>query len=288
MYSDGTYRLKTKGLLAEMVKVGIDIGGSTTKIVGFRDRELIAPISVKADDPITSIYGALGRFTTENRFSLEDIDKLMVTGVGASFIGDSLYSRPCVHLGEFECVARGGLYLSGLDRAVIVSMGTGTAIVYSQVNGEYEYLGGTGVGGGTLSGLSKITLGMNNIDHIDALAMEGNLGNIDLTVGDMSTGKKLDLPGSMTAANFGKISDLADKPDIAKGIINMIFETVGMMSIFAARKHNINDIVLIGQLSTLACAKPIFDGLSKMFNVNFVIPPLSAFGTVIGAGLKED
>ena len=101
-----------------MVRVGIDIGGSTTKIVGFHGKELIAPISVKADDPITSVYGALGRFTTENNLSLEDIDKLMMTGVGASCIKDNLYSRPCVHLGEFECVARGGLYLSGLDRFV--------------------------------------------------------------------------------------------------------------------------------------------------------------------------
>ncbi len=272
-----------------MVRVGIDIGGSTTKIVGFNNDQLIAPISVKANDPITSIYGALGRFTTQNNLALEDIDKLMITGVGASFVGDSLYSRPCVHLGEFECVARGGLYLSGLDRAIIASMGTGTALVYSQSNGEYEYLGGTAVGGGTLSGLSRLTLGMDNIEHIDNLAKEGNLDNIDLRVGEMSSNdKKLGLPGSMTAANFGKISDLADKPDIAMGIINMIFETIGMMCIFAARKHDIKDIILTGHLSTLSCAKPIFDGLSRMFNVNFIIPPMSAFGTVIGAGLKAD
>lgn len=272
-----------------MVKVGIDVGGSTTKIVGFNDNNLIAPISVKANDPITSIYGALGRFTTQNGLQLEDIDKLMVTGVGASFVGSNLYSRPCVHLSEFECVARGGLYLSGLDKAIIASMGTGTALVYSQSNGHYEYLGGTGVGGGTLSGLSKLTLGMDNIEHIDNLAKEGNLNNIDLKVGDMSgSDKKLGLPGSLTAANFGKISDLANKPDIAMGIINMIFETIGMMCIFAARKHEIRDIVLTGHLSTLDCAAPIFEGLSRMFNVNFIIPEMSAFGTVIGAGLKSD
>jgi type II pantothenate kinase len=167
-------------------------------------------------------------------------------------------------------------------------MGTGTALVYSQSDGVYDYLGGTAVGGGTLSGLSRLTLGMDNIDHIDQLAQEGDLSNIDLKVGDMSTSdKKLGLPVSLTAANFGKISDLADKPDIALGIINMIFETIGMMCIFAARKHNIRDIVLTGHLSTLSSARPIFDGLSQMFNVNFIIPEMSAFGTVIGAGLKE-
>ena len=50
------------------VVVGIDVGGSTTKIVGFRRSEngsetLIAPLFVQATDPITSIYGAFGRFT---------------------------------------------------------------------------------------------------------------------------------------------------------------------------------------------------------------------------------
>ena len=44
------------------VVVGIDIGGSTTKIVGFdQDKNLIHPMFVTADDPITSIYGEIGR-----------------------------------------------------------------------------------------------------------------------------------------------------------------------------------------------------------------------------------
>ena len=42
--------------------LGIDVGGSATKIVGFREtengRELIAPQLVQANDPLTSIYGA--------------------------------------------------------------------------------------------------------------------------------------------------------------------------------------------------------------------------------------
>ena len=43
--------------------IGIDVGGTTTKIVGFRkgedgSRELIAPQFVRATDPLTSIYGA--------------------------------------------------------------------------------------------------------------------------------------------------------------------------------------------------------------------------------------
>jgi type II pantothenate kinase len=59
--------------------VGIDVGGSTTKIVGFNaDGQLIAPIFVRATDQITSIYGALGKFTTENNLTLSDIERIMV------------------------------------------------------------------------------------------------------------------------------------------------------------------------------------------------------------------
>ncbi len=271
-----------------MITVGIDVGGSTTKIVGFSsDKTLIKPIFVKANDPVTSIYGALGRFTVENGCSLSDIGKIMITGVGSSKVSDSLYSIPCFHVSEFESVARGGIYLSGLDKAIIASMGTGTALVYAEKNGINEYLGGTGVGGGTIGGLCKLLLGMYNIGHISELAGEGNLSNVDLRISDISSDdKKLGLPGEMTAANFGNVSDIASKADIAMGTINIVIETVGMMCIFAARAHNTRDIVLTGHISTIAQSKERFEILSKMFDLNFVIPEMSQFATVIGAALQ--
>ena len=55
--------------------LGIDVGGSTTKIVGFREngqqKELIPPLWVRAGDPVTSIYGAFGKFTMENGLSMK-------------------------------------------------------------------------------------------------------------------------------------------------------------------------------------------------------------------------
>ena len=61
--------------------IGIDVGGSTTKIVGFRSneskKELIAPMFVRAADAVTSIYGAFGKFTLENDIALDSIDRVM-------------------------------------------------------------------------------------------------------------------------------------------------------------------------------------------------------------------
>lgn len=278
------------------IVIGIDVGGSTTKIVGFAapetsaaEHKLIAPIFVNANDPITSIYGAFGKFLDENNLELSDISKVMITGAGASHITKPIYGLPCQLIEEFESIGRGGLYLSGLSRAIVTSCGTGTALCYAEKKGEsydIRYLGGTGVGGGTLVGLSKKLLDMNNVDHISALAEEGSLNRVDLKISDLTRSDIV--PGfsdTMTASNFGKISDLATKSDIAYGIINMVFETIGMVSRFAAQNFGIRDIVLTGNLSGVKQAAPLFDTLNKMFDLNFMIPENSRFGTVIGAAL---
>ena len=105
--------------------IGIDVGGSTTKIVGFKysdkGRELVSPFCVKATDPLTSIYGAFGRFTLENGLKLSDINKVMITGGGASYMSRSIYSLDCTPVPEFDSIGLGGLYLSGLDEAIVVA-----------------------------------------------------------------------------------------------------------------------------------------------------------------------
>ena len=111
--------------------IGIDVGGSTTKIVGFRiyedeNIELVEPQIVRATDPITSIYGAFGRFLDLNNLELRDIDRVMMTGVGSTFVTKPIYSLKCRSVPEFTSIGVGGLYLSGLNEAIVVSMGTGT------------------------------------------------------------------------------------------------------------------------------------------------------------------
>ncbi len=273
------------------VVVGIDVGGSTTKIVGFRQEEggvrLMEPLFVRAADPITSLYGAFGKFTTENDLSLSDISRVMTTGVGSTHLTKPIYDLPCESVAEFSSVGRGGLYLSGLDEAIVVSLGTGTAVVHAKKSGEIEYLGGTGVGGGTLVGLSRLLLKMDSVDHISALAEEGDLSNIDLRISDLmnaeSSGR---MPQEMTASNFGKVSDIATRGDIALGILNMVFEAVGMVAYFAAKSRGVINIVVTGNLTNIPYCTAIFSKLSEMFSVNFIIPEKAQFGTVIGTALS--
>lgn len=267
--------------------VGIDIGGSTTKIVGFAGDNLLTPLMVRATDPIASVYGAFGKFTSQNGIALSDISEVRITGVGSAFVEDRIYGLPTVRVNEFSANACGGLYLSKFERAIIVSMGTGTAYVYA--NGQNsEYLGGTGVGGGTVIGLSKKLLGMSDPEQIASLAVNGNLSNIDLRINDISKSAINDiLSVSATAANFGKVSDLASREDLALGVFNMVYETIGMLAVFAARQKQIREIVLIGNLAGLPHAHVTFESLNRMFGMHFVIPELSTYGTVIGAALAR-
>ena len=273
------------------VTIGIDVGGSTTKIVAFRMnngvRELIQPQFVRANDPVTATYGAFGKFTDENNLAIKDIDRIMMTGVGSSYVKHSLYGLESVRVPEFSGIGLGGLYLSGLDNALIVSMGTGTALVHAKEGGKMNYLGGTGVGGGTLIGLSKLLLKAETVAHIEEYANSGDLSNIDLRIKDITAGGGL-LSDDLTASNFGNVSDVATKDDIALGIMNMVYETIGMVSVFASRSVCVNDVVLTGNLTRLGFCKGKFDYFNRMkesYGVNFIIPERAEFATVIGTAL---
>lgn len=273
--------------------IGIDVGGTTTKIVGFKREDgattLVEPLFVRATDPVTSAYGAFGKYTLENGVALSDIDCVMMTGAGSAVIDKPIFSVPCRSVTEFDCIGQGGLYLSKLREAVVVSMGTGTAIVYAKrENGSVktQYLGGTGVGGGTLVGLTRKILGVESIDHIEQLCEGGNLDNVDLRIKDISGQSTYSgVNAELTAANFGKLSDIASKNDIAMGITNLVAETVGMMAIFAARNYGLRDIVLTGNLSSVAPIRDRLLALNDSFDVNFIIPENAQFATVIGAAL---
>ncbi|NLW73460.1 MAG: pantothenate kinase [Clostridiales bacterium] len=275
--------------------VGIDVGGSTTKIVGFsiyedEKIELVEPQIVRATDPITSIYGAFGRFLDTNNLELRDIDRVMMTGVGSTFVTKPIYSLKCRSVPEFTSIGVGGLYLSGLDEAIVVSMGTGTPVIHAKRTGkrtaEINYLGGTGIGGGTLIGLSRKILGVDTIEHIEQLCRGGDLNKVDLRVKDISdTSLFPNINHELTASNFGKLSDMANQHDIALGIANMVAETIAMIAIFAARMHKLDKIVLTGNLTSFVPIRDTIVRLGPSFNVTFLVPDNAQFGTVIGAAL---
>ncbi len=265
--------------------IGIDIGGSTTKIVGIKNGKIVEPLSVEANDPIASASGALGKFLTRNKLRLDEIQKVIITGVGASFLDEQLLGLPLHKIEEFRALGYGGLFLSRLQSAVIVSMGTGTAFV--KAKGKcIQHLGGTGVGGGTILGLSKAMANLSSFDNIIEMAKKGKLEHVDLSIGDISSLEIGNLPSDITASNFGKMNDQADRADITKAILNMVFQVVGMMAIFAARTQGDRNIVLSGKLVHVPQAEKTFRELSKIYKVQFIVPDYAEYCTAIGAAIS--
>lgn len=268
------------------VIVGLDIGGSTTKIVGFAGDKQLSHAQVKASNPVASAYGGLGSFLEENNLTISDVEEIRVTGVGASFLTGNLLDRPTRALPEFDSVGRGGLYLVQRDEAIVVSMGTGTSIVAAR-RGQVKHVIGSGVGGGTLAGLGNRMLNVRDVDTIMKLAETGDLNNVDLTVQDIS---KAEIPGlepDTTASNFGKLNDLVTPPDLALGIVNLVFQSVATAAVMAARSENLGTIVFTGYLTRIPAGHDVLGKFSALYNLSILVPEHAEFATAIGAALGD-
>ncbi|MFT4143063.1 MAG: hypothetical protein QM644_01305 [Mobilitalea sp.] len=144
-------------------------------------------------------------------------------------------------------------------------------------------MGGSGICGGTLLGLTSKLISENDIAIISSIAEKGDLAKVDLTIQDISKEIIPKLPPFTTASNFGHIKGYATKEDLALGAINMVFQTIGMLAVFACLDSHIHDVVLIGALTELPQAEIVFANVSKLYPINFIIPPQAIFGTAIGA-----
>ena len=269
------------------VILGIDIGGSTTKIVGLRsDGGAIAMHRVQAQDPITSLYGAMGNFLHTNLLQLGDVSRIALTGVGASYVDEDIYGIPTEKVEEFTAVGTGGLALSGQELAVVVSMGTGTAFFRAERGRPVLHVCGSGVGGGSLAGLCSRLCGTRKYAQIMKLAAEGDVTRVDLTVGDLTRNSHPSLPLDITAANFGNVSDDATPGDFAAGVVNMVLQSIGTTAVMSCRACGCGTAVLTGFMSNLPQARACFDLFTRLHGIRFIIPENAAYATSIGAALS--
>ena len=267
------------------IVIGIDIGISTTKIVGIDEKGMvISPIRIKATDPITSLYGAFGKYLHDNKIKLDEIEHVMLTGVGAAYIDEHIYGLPTSKSEEFIADGLGAKYESKLDRMIVVSMGTGTSLV--KCDGEnIKHIGGIGIGGGTLAGLSRIMLKTDDIKQITNLAKDGDVSKINLLIKDISAKPLPGLPMSAVASLFSNAKTNASREDIAKGLIWMVLQCIGSATILSSLESGIKDFVLIGNLSLLPLCREVYPAMEKVYGVRFHVPKYSEFCTAIGAAL---
>lgn len=268
------------------VLIGIDVGGSTTKIVGIKEDKIISPMCITAADPVTSLFGAFGRYIYEQGLQLSDVEHVMLTGVGSAYVNTPLYGLPTTKADEFQANGLGARHATDLDRLIVVSLGTGTSLV--QIEGERIFqIGSLAIGGGTLMGLSRMLLRTSNVNELSELAENGDVTRINLQIGDIcNTALSNNLPVHATASLLGKATTNALPEDIACGLIFTVMQTIGSAAVLAARNTDIKDFFLIGNLSSLPQCHEDFKMVEDIYGVRFHIPPYSEYRTAIGAALS--
>jgi type II pantothenate kinase len=263
--------------------IGIDIGTSAIKLAGFMEDETLFGTSFEnGGNKETTVYKALDHFVKEYNLEHKDISRILLTGVGASFVEEDLYGIPTVKVSEMEAIGYGGLKLTGLKEALVVSMGTGTAFVRASKD-QMTHIGGTGVGGGTLSGLASVLLGEEDLNKILSLAAQGNVLNVDLVIKDISKDIIPTLPFDLTASNLAKLKPGGNREDIAIGLLNMIYQVVGMLSVFACRNDTIKDVVVVGTLAAINQGKAVFERIGQLFGLKFYLPEKAPYAVAVGA-----
>lgn len=266
--------------------LGIDIGGTTTKIVGLTpEGNVISMLRVRAEDPLTSLYGALGNYLTGSGRSLADVGRVVLTGVGASYIENDIYGIPTCKVDEFSASGAGALALSEQKSAVVATMGTGTAFLWAEEGKAVRHLCGSGIGGGTLGGLCRKLVDMERFGQIKKLAEHGDLRHIDLTIEDIAHNPSDTLDPSLTAANFGNLAEDASPADLAAGAVNLVLQAIGTMTVLACQSCHSKTVVLIGAMTTLSQARANFENFERLYGIHYIVPEQATFATAIGAGL---
>ncbi len=262
--------------------LGIDMGGSSVKLIAAdKDMNIAARAQYPSDESLETLTATAEKMLSEAGISAEDIVCAAAAGVGVSVLDSEFMGAPVRIFSEFESFGRGGQYLSGCDRILVVSMGTGTAFV--RADGTcYTHLGGSGVGGGALNGLSALLTGASGIAEIRRLISSGNTSEVDLTVGDICKGQCGSLSADVTAANFGKKKMSQDKADITAGLANMIFQTAGIMAGLACKGTDLEKAVFVGSMTEIPEGREILRAVGVLHNMEFKVPDNGA-GVYAGA-----
>ncbi|MGB9718373.1 MAG: BadF/BadG/BcrA/BcrD ATPase family protein [Thermoproteota archaeon] len=270
------------------IAVGIDIGGSTTKAVALKGSEILGVSEMPSSDPLATSIGLLGKLIVMMGCSLKDVDVLAIAGGRSSQLPDSILGLRVVKVNEIVAAGTGGVVLTGLSEALVVSMGTGTALIEVRENGRrIRHIGGTGVGGGTLLGLARKMLGISSISILVEMAEKGDSRRVDLAVGDIVGDGIGILSPEMTASNLGRVGDTSSPEDLAAGITNLVGEVVASVAFLAASKLQLEDrVILVGRVAKLPPVLKSIQRALSSFGVKPIVPKLPEYAVAVGAGYR--
>jgi type II pantothenate kinase len=267
--------------------IGLDVGASFAKAV-LVDENLkiidkhILPVEELKTAALRILDFLINSF---GRDYGDVIDAVAASGGGSRFIGNEVLGLPVRRVDEVRAIGLGGLLLAKRSEGLIVSAGTGTALIAAYGEGNViKHVGGTGVGGGTIIGLSRRILGVTDFETLENMAMNGNANEVDLTVGDIVGGPIGIVPAEATASNLAKLAYESNPNDVAAGIFNMVSQTIGVIAAMAAKAYGLEDSVIItGMLAKSRVASKIICETARLFGSAAHVPENCEFSCALGA-----
>ncbi|MFA7406679.1 MAG: hypothetical protein WCY93_02425 [Anaerolineaceae bacterium] len=184
---------------------------------------------------------------------------------------------------EMRALGLGGLAAADLEEGLVVSAGTGTAMVAARRTAA-QHVTGSAVGGGTLLGLANLILGTADYDEIDALALAGDANAADIMVSEAVGGEVGKLPANANAVNLGKLIDRTDftREDLAAGLARLVAQVIAVIAINAAEAAGLRDIILIGHTMDLVSIQKEIALVGEFYQRSFNMPEHPGFATARG------
>ena len=226
--------------------IGIDAGGTLTKLAYVNEQDELE-FKIFPSNDFSQVKNWI-----ENHPHIEEIG---LTGGRTKQLLEVLNTMKSIqYLVEFEATFKGVKYLlkkdgHDIENSIITNIGTGTSIHYMEGQ-SHTRVGGTGIGGGTLTGLSTIMTGISNFEEITSKAALGSRELIDLFVKDIFQGMEPPIEGHLTASNFGKVSILKDAKheasDLLATVQALVGEVITTLSIQFADEKKAENIIYIG------------------------------------------
>jgi type II pantothenate kinase len=213
------------------------------------------------------------------------LERVAVTGGQYRLLPEQVGGTRLVKISEVAAIGRGGLHLSGLEQALVVSGGSGTAMVAARGR-TAAHVTGSAVGGGTLQGLGRLLLGETDPLEIDRLALQGDANQVDLTLVEAVGAAVGRLPLNANAVNFGRVVQAGVSPtpqDLAAGLVRLVGQVIAVIAINAARAEGLETIVVTGHLVDLLSVRQVLDEVAGFYGANIIVPPNPGTGTAVGA-----
>lgn len=289
--------------------LGVDFGASVTDAVAMsvdpratKSAKVLAEAALSRPGPaslgvLESVLGELReRLASRGSPAPEPRETCIigVTGGRARELPERHGALELIQVSEPEAVLRGGLHLAGLDEGMVVSCGSGTAVVLGESSGPGRHVTGTPVGGGTLHAFARLLFEGSDADAVAELALRGDAAAVDTTLADVLGGSLGELPADATAVSLGRIGSgtgpLEQRPrpvDLAAGLCTMVAQTVALIALNAALAHGSPRLVFVGRLAGYEYLAAMIAAVLRVYRYphEAVFPTGGQKATAIGAAL---